>query len=210
MQLDGEKVRRGRLLLGYGAQTAADVASVSKNSFLRAERGDDLRPGTARKIAQALGVPLAELLEDDSPKGSRSSLEPSFDDVLGDERREREQLLVSLMVSFLERGKRLEEALKATTDSIPLAAVDEYAQNKAALQISYEEMASKGGVSKRLEEASQDLNALDARIKAQFEQLWSPSDVEHLLQRGQFAGRRAGTAHGEELIGEANIAGEAG
>ncbi len=69
MRLNGEKVRRGRLLLGYGAQAAADVAGVSKNSFLRAERGDDLRPGTARKIAQALGVPLAELFrEPEAPK----------------------------------------------------------------------------------------------------------------------------------------------
>jgi transcriptional regulator with XRE-family HTH domain len=76
-------------MLGYGIETTAQAAGVSKNSVLRAEHGEDIRPLTARKIAGALNVEVADLLGAEYPKGeSRSSLEPSLEDALADERRE--------------------------------------------------------------------------------------------------------------------------
>lgn len=62
MKLDREKLIRARELLGYGIETTADAAGVSKNSVLRAEHEEDIRPVTARKIAAALEVRVADLL----------------------------------------------------------------------------------------------------------------------------------------------------
>jgi transcriptional regulator with XRE-family HTH domain len=63
LKLDRRKLIRARELLGYGIEKTAQEAKVSKNSVLRAEHGEDIRPVTARKIAGALDVPVADLLE---------------------------------------------------------------------------------------------------------------------------------------------------
>ncbi len=62
MKLDRDKLMRARELLGYGVEKTAEEAGVSKNSVLRAEHEGDIRPVTARKIAGALGVRVADLL----------------------------------------------------------------------------------------------------------------------------------------------------
>ena len=62
MKLDRAKVLRAREMLGYGIETVAAEAGVSKNSVLRAEHEEDIRPLTARKIATALGVRVADLI----------------------------------------------------------------------------------------------------------------------------------------------------
>ena len=70
LRLDRDKLLRARELLGYGIETTAQEAGVSKNSVLRAEHEEDIRPVTARKIAGALGVRVADLLEEKiRPKG---------------------------------------------------------------------------------------------------------------------------------------------
>lgn len=69
MKLDRDRLIRAREMLGYGVEKTAEEAGVSKNSVLRAEHEEDIRPGTARKIAAALGVAVADLLEADTPKG---------------------------------------------------------------------------------------------------------------------------------------------
>ncbi len=61
LKLDREKLIRAREMLGYGLEKTADVAGVSKNSVLRAEHEEDIRPVTARKIAEALKVEVADL-----------------------------------------------------------------------------------------------------------------------------------------------------
>jgi transcriptional regulator with XRE-family HTH domain len=66
LKFDGDKVRRARELLGYGQETTAEEAGVAKNSVLRAERGEEIRPATARKIAAALGVRVADLLTEEA------------------------------------------------------------------------------------------------------------------------------------------------
>jgi DNA-binding XRE family transcriptional regulator len=62
LRLDRNKVIRAREMLGYGIETTAEEAGVSKNSVLRAEHEEDIRPVTARKIAAALGVRVADLI----------------------------------------------------------------------------------------------------------------------------------------------------
>jgi DNA-binding XRE family transcriptional regulator len=70
LKLDREKLIRAREMLGYGLEKTAEVAGVSKNSVLRAEHEEDIRPVTARKIATALKVAVADLYgEPFDPKG---------------------------------------------------------------------------------------------------------------------------------------------
>jgi transcriptional regulator with XRE-family HTH domain len=83
LKLDRDRLLRARELLGYGLEKTAEEAGVSKNSVLRAEHGAEIRPVTARKIAGALGVEVADLLGASHPKAfealdtplARSSLE---------------------------------------------------------------------------------------------------------------------------------------
>ncbi len=72
MKLDGDKLRRARERLGYSMEAVGEVAEMSKNSVLRAEHEEDIRPGTARKIADALGVEVAELIADPKARAPRS------------------------------------------------------------------------------------------------------------------------------------------
>jgi transcriptional regulator with XRE-family HTH domain len=62
LKLDRDKLIRAREMLGYGLEKTAEEAGVSKNSVLRAEHEEDIRPVTARKIAGALGVQVADLI----------------------------------------------------------------------------------------------------------------------------------------------------
>jgi DNA-binding XRE family transcriptional regulator len=62
LKLDRDKLIRAREMLGYGIETTAQEAGVSKNSVLRAEHEEDIRPVTARKIAAALDVRVADLI----------------------------------------------------------------------------------------------------------------------------------------------------
>jgi transcriptional regulator with XRE-family HTH domain len=69
LRLDRTELIRARERLGWAIETVAEKARVSKNSVLRAEHGEDIRPLTARKIAAALGVTVADLYREiDSPK----------------------------------------------------------------------------------------------------------------------------------------------
>jgi transcriptional regulator with XRE-family HTH domain len=62
LKLDRDKLIRAREMLGYGLEKTAEEAGVSKNSVLRAEHEEDIRPVTARKIAAALDVRVADLI----------------------------------------------------------------------------------------------------------------------------------------------------
>jgi transcriptional regulator with XRE-family HTH domain len=66
LRFDGDKVHRARELLGYGLDKTAEEAGVAKNSVLRAERGEEIRHSTARKIAAALGIRVADLLTEEA------------------------------------------------------------------------------------------------------------------------------------------------
>lgn len=73
VKLDRDKLLRARELLGYGVEKTAEVAGVSKNSVLRAEHEEDIRPVTARKIAAALEVRVADLLGKEQAPGQSES-----------------------------------------------------------------------------------------------------------------------------------------
>jgi DNA-binding XRE family transcriptional regulator len=61
LKLDRDRMIQAREMLGYGIEKTAEEAGVSKNSVLRAEHEQEIRPITARKIAAALRVPVAHL-----------------------------------------------------------------------------------------------------------------------------------------------------
>jgi transcriptional regulator with XRE-family HTH domain len=72
MRLDPTKVREARLQLGLSIVEIAQNAEVSPNSVSRAENDREIRPLTARRIAQALGVEVADLY----PKGPAPASSP--------------------------------------------------------------------------------------------------------------------------------------
>jgi len=73
------------------------------------EAGGGARPPTVRKLAEALGIEVTDLMEDTtSPKGaSHSSLEPSFNDVLDEERRSEHEAALAVLYRGLARRARL-------------------------------------------------------------------------------------------------------
>jgi transcriptional regulator with XRE-family HTH domain len=88
VKLDRDNLIRARERCGYSIETVAEEAGIAKNSVLRAEHGEDIRPLTARKIAAALGVEVADLYADtEYPIGEAPPwLEPSFNDVIEERR----------------------------------------------------------------------------------------------------------------------------
>ena len=78
MRFDGDKVQQARERLGWTMEIVGQEADVSKNSILRAEHGGDIRPVTARRIAQALGVEVADLIENSAAPKAQTPL--SLDD----------------------------------------------------------------------------------------------------------------------------------
>jgi transcriptional regulator with XRE-family HTH domain len=88
LKLDRDNLIRARERLGYSVETVAEQAGIAKNSVLRAEHGEHIRPLTARKIAAALRVEVADLYADpDYPKGAAPPwLEPTFNHVIEERR----------------------------------------------------------------------------------------------------------------------------
>jgi transcriptional regulator with XRE-family HTH domain len=90
LRLNREKLLRARELLGYGIEKVAEEAGVSKNSVLRAEHEGDIRPLTARRIAAALKVEVADLVtvtDDAKKEEALAASQPSLDDALEVDRR---------------------------------------------------------------------------------------------------------------------------
>jgi transcriptional regulator with XRE-family HTH domain len=77
LRLDEDTVRGTRERLGLTLAMVAQRAGTSKNTVMSAEHGADIRPTTARKIAEALGVEIVDLLgASDSPKAVASPSQP--------------------------------------------------------------------------------------------------------------------------------------
>lgn len=62
MKLDRKRMQYARDRLGYSLAMVSEEAGVAENTAIRAEREDEIRPVTARKIAAALGVRVADLI----------------------------------------------------------------------------------------------------------------------------------------------------
>jgi transcriptional regulator with XRE-family HTH domain len=84
-----EQLVRLRELKGFSQRALAKESGVSPATIYELENGRRRpNPTTLRKLAGALNVEVADLLGTEYPKeGRRSSLEPSFNDVLEEERR---------------------------------------------------------------------------------------------------------------------------
>lgn len=65
MRLDPERTLEARERLGLSVEMAAKKADVAKSSISRAEHGEEIRPATARRIATAYGVSVADLYPHD-------------------------------------------------------------------------------------------------------------------------------------------------
>lgn len=88
-----EQLARLRELKGYSQRALAKESGVSPATIYELENGRRRpNPSTLRKLARALEVEVADLLGGEYPKDRSSSLEPTFNDVLEDERRRAEQL----------------------------------------------------------------------------------------------------------------------
>src|SRR5215210_7123823 len=75
---------------GMNQVDLAKASGVAQNTISEIELGKrEARPGTLKKLADVLGVEIADLFEESgSGKAQRrSSLEPSFNDVLEEQRR---------------------------------------------------------------------------------------------------------------------------
>jgi transcriptional regulator with XRE-family HTH domain len=86
-------LRMARADAGLTISELAERAGVSRDTISNAEKGrHGLQATTLHKVARALGKVPSELLAEEerlTPKAeSRSSLEPSFNDILEEERRE--------------------------------------------------------------------------------------------------------------------------
>jgi transcriptional regulator with XRE-family HTH domain len=87
LKLDEDRVRGKRERLGLTVAMLAQKAGTSKNTVLSAEHGRDIRPTTARKIAEALDVEIDDLLgEPESPLAEAlPSAQLTFNGVLAEE-----------------------------------------------------------------------------------------------------------------------------
>jgi transcriptional regulator with XRE-family HTH domain len=99
-----EQLKRLRTERGLSQAKLAARADIDPSTMNQIERGArEPSWSTLKKLADALDVSIAELLEEPTPKaGGRSSLEPSFNDVLEGERR---TAIHDLVRDALERQK---------------------------------------------------------------------------------------------------------
>jgi transcriptional regulator with XRE-family HTH domain len=111
LRLDGDKVRQARERLGYSMEMTGEEAEVSKNSILRAEHGEDIRPVTARRISRALGVEVADLIEGSARPAALQSEE---DEILEEEQR-RTRAFLQAHPYEEERAEYLREVLRIHT-----------------------------------------------------------------------------------------------
>jgi len=132
LRLDKDRLQRAREMLGYGLEKTAQEAGVSKNSVLRAEHEEDIRPVTARKIAAALDVSVADLI------GASEALkaQPPLPDFWGEWRSQLDLLesCVQHKISRaeyyeqeLERGRSTDYATAGGAHNLAVLALEEFA-----------------------------------------------------------------------------------
>jgi transcriptional regulator with XRE-family HTH domain len=110
-----EQLARLRELKGFSQRALAKESGVSPATIYELENGRRRpNPSTLRKLAGALDVEVADLLGAEYPKEERrSSLEPSFEDALAEERR---QAIYEPWLDFVNRYADRWEARIAAGD----------------------------------------------------------------------------------------------
>jgi transcriptional regulator with XRE-family HTH domain len=102
------RLKEWRESRGLMQKEVAEDAGVSVYTVLRAEGGISIRPNTARKIAEALNVTVADLLEDPPvPLGQAPTSSGPAEEVEGSE--ERREDLRKIQEAFLETHNLFEE-----------------------------------------------------------------------------------------------------
>lgn len=66
LKLSRKRMRYARDRLGYSLVMVSEEAGVAEGTAIRAEHEEEIRPGTARKIAGALGVRVADLMKEET------------------------------------------------------------------------------------------------------------------------------------------------
>jgi transcriptional regulator with XRE-family HTH domain len=85
LRLDGERVREGRERLALSIENVSAKARVSPHTWVRAEHGEEIRPSSVRRIAEALGVEPGQLMGELVLPGKAEA--PSPPEVSEEERR---------------------------------------------------------------------------------------------------------------------------
>lgn len=75
MRTDGLLIRRKRIRLGHGLNRFAALAGISGAALSRIENGQrDPRPETLKKITDALGCPIDEVIAEEDGAGPKVQL----------------------------------------------------------------------------------------------------------------------------------------
>ncbi|MFJ5728763.1 helix-turn-helix domain-containing protein [Streptomyces paradoxus] len=78
MRTDGRLIRRRRIRLGHGLNRFAALAGISGPALSRIENGQrDPRPETLKKIADALGCQIDEVMADETGAGPQVQSGPA-------------------------------------------------------------------------------------------------------------------------------------
>jgi len=88
LRLDGERVREGRERLALSIENVSAKARVSPHTWVRAEHGEEIRPSSVRRIAEALGVEPGQLMGETAPSGKAHAPSPPPPEISEEERRE--------------------------------------------------------------------------------------------------------------------------
>ncbi|MEU3836104.1 helix-turn-helix domain-containing protein [Streptomyces microflavus] len=78
METNGLLIRRRRIALGHGVNRFARIAGISGAALSRIENGQrNPRPETLKKITDALGCPIVEVLSENSEGAAAVTATPS-------------------------------------------------------------------------------------------------------------------------------------
>lgn len=124
MKLEAEKVLRARERLGYSLTTASERIGVARASLLNAEHGREIRPLTARKIAEGYGLKVADLIAENGSRPKAQAPLPFADDA--EQRFEEDALdakrrameLLRAWRAFIDRTVRRWEASQPTAAQV--------------------------------------------------------------------------------------------
>jgi len=171
----------------------ARKAGTSKNTILSAEHGGDIRPTTARKLAEALDVEIDDLLgETESPLAEAPPAEqPPLNGFLAEERREEEEVAVASITALAEAGERLQEELKEVVGGIPASALYQFFAAHNLARLIYGEWSRNGQVSAGLRDAKERIDAVGKRMDPLLNQLMHPGSATAARERDTFASLRA-------------------
>jgi len=67
LRLSRKRMQYARNRLGYSLVMVAEEAGLAEGTAVRAEQEKEILPSSARKIAAALGVPVADLIREETP-----------------------------------------------------------------------------------------------------------------------------------------------